>query len=75
MREVPGGRYSDHQLHVEQRKKCMDEPNHTEWLLDDCLLDCLGIAISLGNWLESISGNLDKVSCSVECSVDFAFGG
>ena len=53
----------------------MDIPNHTEWLLDDCLLDCLGIAISLGNWLESISSNLDKVSCSVEGSVDFAFGG
>jgi hypothetical protein len=53
----------------------MDKPNHAEWLLDDCLLDCLGIAISLRNWLESISSNLDKVSCSVKGSVDFSLGG
>jgi hypothetical protein len=53
----------------------MDIPDDTEWLLDNCLLDCLGIAIGLGDWLESISSNLDKVSCSVECSLDLSFGG
>jgi len=53
----------------------MDIPDYTEWLLDNRLLDCLGIAISLRDWLESISSNLDNVSCSVEGSVDFPFGG
>jgi hypothetical protein len=53
----------------------MDIPNNTEWLLDDCLLDCLGIAIGLGDRLESISSNLDKVSCPVEGPLDFSFGG
>ena len=52
----------------------MDMPNDTEWLLDDCLLDCLGIAIGLRNWLESISSNLDEVSCPVKGSVDFSLG-
>ena len=53
----------------------MDIPNNTEWLLDNCLLDCLSIAISLRDWLEGISSNLDKVSCSVEGPLDFSFGG
>jgi hypothetical protein len=53
----------------------MDIPNDTEWLLDNRLLDCLGVAISLRNWLESISSNLDEVSCSVEGPLDLSFGG
>jgi hypothetical protein len=61
--------------HLSRNGDRMDKPNHAEWLLDDCLLDCLGIAISLGDWLESISSNLDKVSCSVEGPLDLSFGG
>ena len=50
-------------------------PDNTDRLLDDCLLNRLGVAVGLGDRLQAVFSDLDKVSCSVEGTSDFAFSG
>lgn len=50
-------------------------PNHPNWLLDNHLLDRLGIVVSLRDRLQTVLGDFDQVSGPVEGARDLALGG